>query len=583
MSATTVYKGGVPAYVASNGVKTPVTVDPNVPAAPSVGAAAGPATVPVNNPVPQPGVTSSSAAGVTGAGAATPSTAYKNLDIGSGDPYATALTGAISSVAPSAFTTPNENNIYNQKLSQYQSEIDATNSIYVDMLAKAKQQGLSDLGSGRAIEARSGTLGSDFASAQNSKIAASTASSEQDIENEQQQKVAAILGQARSDANTDYNAKIAAQKSSLSDYITYLGAQSTRNDANVQKVAGSILSQGLTPDQIDPAQLKTIADSYGVQPGDIISSYNTQKKTQDDAAAKTASDEAFNLSPGETRYDAAGNPIASVVATPKTIGTPATGIYTENADGSYTQTMAPVGGDSVQSLAQELVTGNLAPSDLSKRSTGVGSYSDILTAANTISQQLYGKPFDIAKANTDYKFATNVQTQNTLNYLGSLVGSSDGSTPSNLDQLITTSKEVAKPGFLGIGETSFPALNNAEQWSKLASGDPTVAAYYATLTEVSDQIAKILQGGGTGGTSDAKLAQAQSLFDKGFTPEQISAVAGALKPLLQNRATSMVKDNPYLSTYATQFGITQNNGKASDAAATTANSNAGFGWNGTSS
>lgn len=280
----------------------------------------------------------------------------------------------------------------------------------------------------------------------------------------------------------------------------------------------------------------------------------------------------FTLSPGETRYDASGKPIATVspaASASKTIGTPATGVYQQNADGSWTQTLAPVGGDNVQSLAQQLVTGNLAPADLSKRSTGVGSYNDILNTANQISESLYGKPFDIAKASTDYTYANNKTTQDTLNYLGSLVGSVDGSQPGNLDQLITLSKQVAEPsGLFGLGQSNFPALNDATQWAKLSSGDPTVAAYYATLLETSDQVAKVLQGGGNSGTSDAKLAQAQSLFQKGFTKDQISAVAGTLKTLLANRATSMIGDNPYLSTYATEFGISQNNNKGSGSTST---------------
>ncbi len=111
---------------------------------------------------------------------------------------------------------------------------------------------------------------------------------------------------------------------------------------------------------------------------------------------------------------------------------------------------------------------------------------------------------------------------------------------------------------MGAGQ-GLPALNNVEQWAKLQTGDPQMAAYYATITEVSDQVAKILQGGGTGsGTSDAKLAQAQALFQKGFTPAQIIAVASSLKDLLSNRAKGVIGDNPYLSDYADKLGIKQN-------------------------
>lgn len=274
----------------------------------------------------------------------------------------------------------------------------------------------------------------------------------------------------------------------------------------------------------------------------------------------------FTLSPGDVRYDASGNPIAAAPASAssaKTVGTPATGVYQQGADGSWTEVIPPTGGDTVTSIAQGLVDGLIAPQDLSKRSSGVGSLNDILAQAQKIDPG-----FDIAKATTDYTFANNVTTQNTLNYLGSLVGSADGTQPGNLDQLVNLSNEVAEPkGLFGLGQTSFPALNDATQWAKLSTGDPTVAAYYATLLEVSDQVAKVLQGGGGSGTSDAKLAQAQSLFQKGFTKDQIASVATTLKSLLANRATSMIGDNPYLSSYATEFGITQNNNKSNAAAA----------------
>ncbi len=221
-----------------------------------------------------------------------------------------------------------------------------------------------------------------------------------------------------------------------------------------------------------------------------------------------------------------------------------------------------------QDLAAQLVNGLMAPADLSKRATGNASYNDVLNAADKYSMAVNGVHFDIAKANRDYKFATNINTQNTLNYLGSLVGTDNGSglAGGNLDQLISLS-DARATGFdsskwgHGFAPSSLPALNDVTQWAKIQTGDPAMAAYYATLLEVSDQVAKVLQGGGSGsGTSDAKLAQAQALFQKGFTPDQVSAIAKQLKELLGSRAASMVKDNPYLSDYATQFGVKTDNG-----------------------
>jgi hypothetical protein len=191
------------------------------------------------------------------------------------------------------------------------------------------------------------------------------------------------------------------------------------------------------------------------------------------------------------------------------------------------------------SNAVQIVEGKLAPSELSKRAV---SYGAALSAANLYSMATTGKPFDVAKADRDYKFANNVQTLNTLNYLSSLVGG-DSTTPvGNLQQLLNLSNDM--------GRTNIPAINSAKFNVMLQTGNPQTVAYLTTLNEVGDQVAKILQGGGTGsGTSDAKLKQAMSMFDKGFSADQIKAVANSLQDLLGNRKSSMVRDNAYLKDY----------------------------------
>lgn len=211
-------------------------------------------------------------------------------------------------------------------------------------------------------------------------------------------------------------------------------------------------------------------------------------------------------------------------------------------------------GANTQSLAQQLVDGMLAPSDLSKRATGDTSYNDVLTAADKYSMATLGKHFDVAKANRDYKFATNTATQNTLNFLKSLIGTDNGSgtlTGGNLDELKNISDSIDR--------TSFPALNDTKKWASLATGNADYAQFQAVATEVADQVAKILQGGTSGGgTSDAKLQQASNLFNTGFSKAQLNGVIASLQPLLKNRATSMIGDNPYLSDYADDLGIETN-------------------------
>src|SRR5207248_2193137 len=167
----------------------------------------------------------------------------------------------------------------------------------------------------------------------------------------------------------------------------------------------------------------------------------------------------------------------------------------KNEDGSW----------SVSSIPVQLVEGNIDPTQLSKRSQ---DYNAKIQQANEYSISKYGKPFDLAQAQGDYKFANNPSTQNTLRYLNSLTGADNKG--GNLGALIALSNRITR--------TDFPALNDAAAWAKIQTGNPQMASYFTAVTEVADQVAKILQGGGSGsGTSDAKLKQAAELFQKGFS------------------------------------------------------------------
>jgi hypothetical protein len=217
--------------------------------------------------------------------------------------------------------------------------------------------------------------------------------------------------------------------------------------------------------------------------------------------------------------------------------------------------------------AMKLVDGTLAPQELSKRATkGSDSYNSIIKAADDYSMKRYGKSFDFQQADNDYKYASQTGTQNTLKFLNSLTGHDNKS--GNIGKLVQVSDT--------INRTDFPAINNAEAWARLQSGDPSLAAYYTTVTEVADQVAKILQGGGSGsGTSDAKLKQAQEMFNTGFSKESLKTVASTLRDLLGNRKTEMIGDNRYLQK---QYGLAGNIAPSSNFSKITKDGK--LGWNG---
>lgn len=187
-----------------------------------------------------------------------------------------------------------------------------------------------------------------------------------------------------------------------------------------------------------------------------------------------------------------------------------------------------------ESSAKALVDHRMAPMEL----PGFGkSREQALRRAQELDPN-----YNAAQADIDYTQARNPGVQATLKYLTSLTGK-DGKS-GNLGELLRVSNSVTR--------TDFPPLNDILAWARLKSGSKQIAKYNTVITEVADQVAKILQGGGTGsGTSDAKLKQAQELFDKGFSKDQIEGVVEELGPLLENRRGSMIGDNPFLQN---QFG-----------------------------
>lgn len=183
-----------------------------------------------------------------------------------------------------------EGAIRSQTLAQFQKEIDAANSIYAEKLAEAKQQGLGRLGSARAIQARSGTLGSDFAGAQNDNVTTQNNGIENSINSELASKIAEITDKATSMSSAEIAAKRTAQTQGLDSYLKYLGAKTDRQTTGMKTIANSFIDQKIDPSTVDPKQLKTIADSYGVTPDALMSVYATEKKTADEAQAKKDAD-----------------------------------------------------------------------------------------------------------------------------------------------------------------------------------------------------------------------------------------------------------------------------------------------------
>jgi hypothetical protein len=183
-----------------------------------------------------------------------------------------------------------------------------------------------------------------------------------------------------------------------------------------------------------------------------------------------------------------------------------------------------------------MVEGNEDPTQMTKRSK---SYNQDLKMANAYSFARYGKPFDLAQAQSDYKYATAGGTQNTLKLLQSLTGDNKNNSG--------TFKQL-EDRFNDLGNTQIPKVNNIFNWLSTNAGQPGVPAFDATLLGVADEYGKILGGGVA---TDSSRNEAKEIINKAFSDQQGKAALNAIRGTLANRQNAMVGDNRYL---AKQYG-----------------------------
>lgn len=203
----------------------------------------------------------------------------------------------------SALGGVDEEAIRRNQMKLFQKEIDAVNDVYDGYVRDARFEGEGRLGSQRAIGARGGLLGSDFAGAQKDKVQGYNADIISGIQNERTAKVQGILGFARQAAADEIAAKTKAQQEGADSYLAYLGNAQANKANNIQKVASALITQGIDPTQITD-ELTEVASGLGTTVDEIISQYGILSSGGD-------AGEQFTLSEGQQRFDAAGNLIAA--------------------------------------------------------------------------------------------------------------------------------------------------------------------------------------------------------------------------------------------------------------------------------
>lgn len=186
------------------------------------------------------------------------------------------------------------------------------------------------------------------------------------------------------------------------------------------------------------------------------------------------------------------------------------------------------------SLPVMLVDGNMDPSQLSKRSK---DYDAKLQLANQYSLQRYGKPFNIAQATNDFKYAQNTQTQNTLKMINGMTEPGG-------------SIAIAQKAAQGLPEHWFTPVNKLFNASRTISGNPAETNFHAAMLGLADEYSKIMGGGQP---TDTGRQQALDILKSSYSKGQINGGIGILLNDIAARKKAIIGTNSYLMR---QYGQT---------------------------
>lgn len=181
--------------------------------------------------------------------------------------------------------------------------------------------------------------------------------------------------------------------------------------------------------------------------------------------------------------------------------------------------------DAVASASDAIRAHRMAPSQLSLVG-GMGA-TGVKFKQAVIADVLKNEPkFDFTEAESNFQFGKNTGTQNTVRYIDTVQESMP---------LVLASAQKLQNGRV----RSINALINA---GKNQLNDVDLKKFQTDVLFVADEIAKILQGGGTGsGTSDAKLRQAGEILNTSDTPASIAAALGEAQTILGYRRGNITK------------------------------------------
>lgn len=171
----------------------------------------------------------------------------------------------------------NYEDIKAQNEARAQAEIDAVNAIYADIIKRAEKTGKENLGSERALQARSGNLGNDFGNSALANVKSDTNQEIGRIGSEQSKTIADILNTSRSNALSEYQTLRGIKAQDFESLMNIKDRQQEVFDAGLNDMASYIALSGVSVEDLGAEGLKELAKDWKTTPQRVFNAIKTKE------------------------------------------------------------------------------------------------------------------------------------------------------------------------------------------------------------------------------------------------------------------------------------------------------------------
>jgi hypothetical protein len=424
--------------------------------------------------------------------------------------------------------------IRQQKLAEVQDRINSLNQVYAGELARVKQVGQGNIGSGTAILASRGLAGSMRGEAIRTGITDQNLRAEQAVEAERNAAIQAIYSGVNSAAQEEARLRKESMLGGAKAYIENLKGTEERKAGYTSNVVAQLIAQGIDPKTMSPEELNGIATQLGVKTSDILSRY--QQAIYEKSLEEQPEDQYFNLSEGQSRYRI--NPETGEVEQIASVG----------------KTYAPKSGGSGSGSGVGGVSSNQYASDLDAI---IGN--TVATIPSKFGQEQFQAQLSRARNDADkISLISSVVLKNAPAPVKQDF-SNQAIAVSNIDKAIAEIDNGAKSGFIN---------------SKLQKGfnlvgkdyDPSLAAIASYITSAIQPYRNSVTGAAWGSQEEGEY---QQLFGSTtYSPTELKQRLTRLKEIMKDKSAQGLNvyvnpmgtyDNPFVTGTETTMNTPQGN------------------------